>query len=174
MKFQHNKIWRWYVNRNIATQCVDLYWMGEGTNGKSFYRSFTTIEEYSIEAGEILNPDKPTLALEYEQADTLMQEMWNAGLRPKGVETGQAHVDALHKHIESLQKTVDHFMYANAMDAAGDLDQVAGSSFDKLNTDFGVLWNKVEAIQVTLNNILENMQLTKKIAESIQFEEKNT
>jgi hypothetical protein len=174
MKFQHNKVWRWYANRNIMTQKVDLYWMGEGTNGESYHRAFTTVEESCIEPGAIMSPDVPTLALDYDQADTLMQEMWNAGIRPKGVQTGQAHVDALHKHLDSLQKTVDHFMDMNSLPQMMEIPvgSIEQSPFDKLNTDFGTLWNKVEALNSTVGKIVENLQVTQKIAESLQNDEK--
>lgn len=169
MKFKHNKHWRWYVNRNIMSQKIDMYWMGEGVNGKSYFRRFKEIEEICVEEGEILNPDTPTLMLDYEEADTLMQEMWEAGIRPKDVQTGQAHVDALHKHIESLQKTVEHFMDVNSLPSMMEIEvpemtklqSIADPSpFDKLSMDFNTLWKKVQTMSDTLSGLTDSMKKT--------------
>lgn len=173
MKFQHNKNWRWYVNRNIMKQTVDLYWMGQGVNGESFHRVFTEIKETVVEQGMMHSPDQPTLEIDYEQADSLMQELWDAGVRPKGVETGQAHVDALQKHIDSLQKTVEHFMDINSLTPMEALEGMTEASpFEKLSMDFQTLWKKVDSMADTLALLITAADSAQKAAESLQKAEK--
>jgi hypothetical protein len=102
-----------------------------------------------------------------------MQEMWNAGMRPKGVDTGQAHVDALQKHIDSLQKTVEHFMDINSLTPMEALEGMTDPSpFEKLAADFGTLWKKVDAMSGSLALLITSADNAQKAAESLQKEAK--
>lgn len=151
MKFQHNKTWRWFVNRNIMTQKVDLYWMGEGVNGESYHRLFTEIKETVSEPGAIHSPGEPTLAIDYDQADTLMQEMWNAGIRPKGVNTGQSHVDSMKDHISSLQEMCRYFMETGmtlAEQGVEDTELLGPSPFDLLKKEVETLSKQFMALSL--------------------------
>ena len=151
MKFQHNKTWRWFVNRNIMKQKVELYWMGEGVNGESYHRQFTEIKETVVEAGAMHSPDVPTFDLHYEEADTLMQEMWNAGMRPKGVQSGEAHIDSMKNHIHSLQEMCRYFMESGmtlAEQGTEDLELLGPSPFDKLKEQVEALSKSFIALSI--------------------------
>jgi len=151
MKFQHNKTWRWFVNRNIMSQQIDFYWMGEGVNGESFHRRFKEVEEITVEAGAMYSPGDPTLSLDYDQADTLMQEMWSAGMRPKGVQTGEAHVDSMREHIHSLQEMCRYFMEAGmTLAEAGveDTELLGPSPFEVLKKEVTELSKQFMALSL--------------------------
>jgi hypothetical protein len=48
----------------------------------------------------------PPLVLDEKSAQNLLQELWNAGLRPNNGEGTSAQVDALKYHLEDMRKLV--------------------------------------------------------------------
>jgi hypothetical protein len=109
MNFSDNKVWRFYAEKNIANQSVDVFWMAQGVQGKSYRRAFPQVEQVEYEEG-IAHPQEPTFRLDYEEAQTLMQELWNTGLRPDGVEGTVEHVAALKVHLAAQSEVLQHFM----------------------------------------------------------------
>lgn len=109
MNFKDNKVWRFYVEKNIANQSVDVFWMAQGVQGKSYRRKFPEVEQIEYEEG-IAHPQEPTFRLDYDEAQTLMQELWNIGCRPDGVEGTVEHVAALKTHLKSQSDILQHFM----------------------------------------------------------------
>lgn len=78
-------------------------------------------EFYIKDAGKIISsvkftedPDQdaaiyrqPSMVLEDYDAQSLLQALWDAGLRPNNGESTVAHVDALKKHLEDMRKFAD-------------------------------------------------------------------
>ena len=48
----------------------------------------------------------PSLRMEYELAQKLLQALWDAGLRPNNGESSLAHVEALKCHLKDMQELV--------------------------------------------------------------------
>lgn len=57
-----------------------------------------------IEPGE--TPDGPSVVLDHEGAQRLMDELWTIGLRPRNGSGALAHVDAVQAHLEDLRRLV--------------------------------------------------------------------
>jgi len=49
----------------------------------------------------------PSMALDEDDAQALLQVLWNAGLRPNNGESTVAHVGALKQHLEDMRKFAD-------------------------------------------------------------------
>ena len=109
MKFKDNKQWRFFADRNIVSQTIDVYWMAQGIDGKSYKRDYGDPELTTAPEG-ITSVSAPTFRMDYDEAQTLLQELWNTGMRPEGVEGTVAHVDALKAHIKSQSDMLQHFM----------------------------------------------------------------
>ena len=109
MQFKDNKVWRFFAEKNIAHQTVDLYWTAQGIAGKKYNRRIEQVDEEEVDEG-VTMVGLPTLRLGYEEAQTLMQELWNCGLRPDGVGSGKAEVDAMKSHLDSMKMVLGHFM----------------------------------------------------------------
>lgn len=106
MKFADNKQWRFYAEKHLPSMMYRLYWVAEAISGQVWQRKLTA-EEFQNEPHAMANP---TMEIGYDEAITLMTELWNAGCRPVGVESTQGEVEALKAHIASQQKTVDSLL----------------------------------------------------------------
>ncbi len=106
MKFTDNKQWRFYAAKDLPSMTYQLYWMAEAISGQLYQRKLTA-EEIQNEPHAMADP---TMAISYEEATSLMTELWNAGCRPTGIESTQGEVAALKAHIASQQKTVNSLL----------------------------------------------------------------
>jgi hypothetical protein len=68
------------------------------------------------EEGAVKYTDNPTLILEYEEAQQVIQELWNLGFRPAGVESSNEYVQSLKDHIATLQAVNTFFMEVQKAD----------------------------------------------------------
>lgn len=57
-----------------------------------------------IEPG--VTPDGPSVVLDHEGAQRLMDELWTIGLRPRNGSGALAHVNAVQAHLEDLRRLV--------------------------------------------------------------------
>ncbi len=111
MKFNDNTKWKWFAEKHLQTMTVRLYNIGEALTGETKSRRFTQVEEQVHDAGVFIPPeDSVTLSLDYDEAQDVIQELWNLGFRPSGVESSNEYVQSLKDHIMTLQSTNLHFM----------------------------------------------------------------
>ena len=111
MKFNDNTKWKWFAEKHIQTMTVRLYNIGEAINGTTKTRRFKEVEEQEHEPGIFIPPDDSvTLSLDYDEAQDVIQELWNLGFRPSGVESSNEYVQSLKDHILTLQSVNLHFM----------------------------------------------------------------
>lgn len=111
MKFNDNTKWKWFAEKHLQTMTVRLYNIGEEINGKTKTRRFKEVEEQEHEPGMFIPPEESvTLSLDYDEAQDVIQELWNLGFRPSGVESSNEYVQSLKDHIATLQSTNLHFM----------------------------------------------------------------
>ena len=110
VNFKDNKVWRFFAQKNIAHQTVDVYWMAQGVGGQSFRRRFPTEEFIEYDDSLAQPANEPTCSINYDEAKSLMQELWDCGIRPDGVEGTVEHVAALKAHIKSQSDMLQHFM----------------------------------------------------------------
>lgn len=111
MKFHDNTKWKWFAEKHIASMTVRLFNIGEAVNGKTKSRRYGTVEEHVHEPGVFITPEENiALTLDYDEAREVMQELWELGIRPQGVESSSEYVQALKDHIQTLQIVNAHFM----------------------------------------------------------------
>ena len=109
MKFSNNTQWRWYADKNIASQQVRFYNVGQTPDGKLKHRAFTEVKETIAEQGDVMiDGEAVTLAVDYDEAQQIMQELWECGIRPNGIESSNEYVQSLKDHIKTLQNQVAH------------------------------------------------------------------
>lgn len=125
MQFKDNKVWSFFVEKNIVQHSIDLYWMAQGVNGKSYRRKVKEVEDEELDEGMSMHPDGPSLRLDYDEAQTLMQSLWEAGVRPNGVGSGKDEVDAMKEHLNTMKMVLGHFMQMQNHGVESDLyDQI--------------------------------------------------
>jgi|Cruoilmetagenom7_1024161.scaffolds.fasta_scaffold01557_7 hypothetical protein len=113
MKFNDNTKWRWFAEKSITHQRVHLFNVGETISGKTRTRQFKEAEEQEHEQGMFIPPDEAaTLALDYDEARDVMQELWNLGFRPMGIESSNEYIQSLKDHIKTLHHQVQHLQGA--------------------------------------------------------------
>lgn len=73
------------------------------------HRQYLEVKETVAEQGAyIVDQDAVTLAVDYDEAQQIMQELWECGIRPNGVESSNEYVQSLKDHIKTLQNQVAH------------------------------------------------------------------
>jgi hypothetical protein len=116
MKYNDNTVWRWFADKKIAMMKVHLWQVGETPTGKLKRREIVEFSEHINEEGAVKYTDNPTLILEYEEAQQVIQELWNLGFRPAGVESSNEYVQSLKDHIATLQAVNTFFMEVQKAD----------------------------------------------------------
>ena len=91
-----------YVNRNIATQGIEVFMIKEDRDGRNYVTFEYKLEP--IDNTHETHSHLPSLFFTYDEADELMTELWNAGIRPANGTGAGAHVDALKDHLKDLRK----------------------------------------------------------------------
>lgn len=93
-----------YVERNIRRNCLQLFGIvGERGEYISRISSLNCVKEYADEAGSV--GDGSFLQLSIEEATVLMNELWNAGVRPRDVGS-PGELSAVKFHLEDMRKLV--------------------------------------------------------------------
>lgn len=99
--------YQWYAQKRLQTQAIELLLVNEHNGVRSYGQPINIIlkdeEPSSIFDGE------PTLKLFEGAAQSLLQALWDIGLRPNSGEGVSAHVDAL-KHSIYFAETVANRM----------------------------------------------------------------
>ena len=92
-----------FGNYNAMRNAVELYIKTDG--GKRFVSSLTISVEDITEASKSQIRD-PSWSLGMSEAQSLMQVLWNSGLRPNNGEGTNAQADSIKYHLEDMRKLV--------------------------------------------------------------------
>lgn len=90
------------IQYNPMNGTFDLF----GTVRDGERRGVLKYPEYSLKEHEPGTYLDPTLRLQPEQAQRLMDELWRAGLRPNDGDGGPAQVNALRLHLNDMRAIV--------------------------------------------------------------------
>ena len=97
------------VERSLAEHAVKLFVFRSHAGGDlSIYLPMADMEK--IELGAVVAPHKPTIVLTFEEAQSLMDELWIAGIRPEGHKHPDGQIEAMRDHIEDLRKAFNKLM----------------------------------------------------------------
>jgi hypothetical protein len=88
------------VERVVWSDLYDVYAKVQ-RNGQAFALSADVVNETAVPGGGMW---PKFLSLDSEDAQQLMNALWDAGLRPANGESSKAHVDALKAHLEDMRK----------------------------------------------------------------------
>lgn len=92
----------WYASRNFDCWCVDLFVSLSNPTGRLVADPiYFTMSEHKP---GIMR--KPTFQLEMDEAQKLMQSLWEAGIRPNHGEGASGHLDSVKYHLEDMRKLV--------------------------------------------------------------------
>jgi hypothetical protein len=73
------------------------------------HRAFETVKETVVDYGtSTIDTEAVTFAVDYDEAQQIMQELWECGVRPNGIESSNEYVQSLKDHIKTLQNQVAH------------------------------------------------------------------
>lgn len=99
-----NKSFQFYVERNLMKHGIAIYARKPSTNGGVFYAApltFNKVEE-GDEVSELMLVDK-------ESATQLMNELWNAGIRPNDIGS-PGELAAIKAHLKDMRDIVFDLM----------------------------------------------------------------
>lgn len=85
------------------TLAVDLYWMAETPAGHK-WRRYLTVEEEEVKEDELTIPHGPTMTLTLDEAQTLMDELWHAGMRPSNIGDPNARIEQYKDEVKWLRE----------------------------------------------------------------------
>ncbi len=77
-----------------------------GTDGLLMMASPPVIDR-QIQEGELIGD--PTIRLNDNEAQMLMNELWKAGVRPQNGEGNPGHLGAVGDHLQDMRKLVNHY-----------------------------------------------------------------
>ena len=95
---------QWWGQYNPSLMKYTLQAIKHTTSGERF----AIFMECKTEPLEGATTHSPTLALEPEEAQSLFNALWGAGLRPRDGQGGLAHTDAQAAHIADLRAIALH------------------------------------------------------------------
>ena len=97
---------KWWGHYNSAMIRYEFQCIRTNENGR--FGIYATFEYEKIDTGSksLVTSREPTLVLEPEDAQSLMNALWNAGLRPLDGQGGLAHTNAQAAHIADLRAIV--------------------------------------------------------------------
>lgn len=97
---EHNNALKFYINRNMSSDCFDLYLKRLDRNdGVTIAQN---LQFFKFPIGSIV---PPLLGLREEEAQNLLEELWATGLRPKEVGTA-GQLASVKYHLEDMRKLV--------------------------------------------------------------------
>jgi len=92
--------------KNPASRKVEIFAKQKRYNGQVSYWKNVIVETVSEN-----DPDyspavyaPPPMQFSYEDAQSLMDALWDAGIKPSGGEGHTAHIRALNDHLDSMKK----------------------------------------------------------------------
>lgn len=90
------------VDKNFAALGYSVY-IFEQTNGR--ISICEDIIMRTLEEGQLANPK---ITLRESQAQQLMDDLWNAGIRPTSAKIHEGTVEAINRHLEDMRKISGH------------------------------------------------------------------
>ena len=109
MKFQSSVKWRWYAGKDLSSMTYQLYLMGDGVHGEVFQKRFPNETVDQHEPG-VISDDGPTMTLDYDEAQFMMDQLFEAGIKPANMGPSVGQLTAMQEHIDSLRKIIDQLM----------------------------------------------------------------
>lgn len=88
--------------QNPAAKTLDL-WIREGNATQNVVTNVSLTIESSAESPVMT---EPSMRLSRESAQSLMDALWDAGVKPSGGEGHTAHIRALNAHLEDMRTLV--------------------------------------------------------------------
>lgn len=92
--------------KNPASRKVEIFGRQKDYNGHTSYIRSVTVETISADDenynSAVYTP--PPIQLSEESAQSLMDALWDAGVKPSGGEGHTAHIRALNDHLTTLKK----------------------------------------------------------------------
>jgi hypothetical protein len=88
-----------YATKNIAGVSYDIY----GRQGGAIM--LPVVFEMDTKVDNNTYHD-PSMRFSFDDAQSLFQSLWDAGLRPNNGESSMAHVEAMRYHLEDMRKLV--------------------------------------------------------------------
>jgi hypothetical protein len=98
-----------YVFKNWVRETIDLHIVETNLETGERFLMTNAMFQKMEEAQSLFDIDDP-VRLRMEEAQELMNELWNAGLRPHDVRDINDVVSAKDKHIDDLRKVLDGFL----------------------------------------------------------------
>jgi len=92
-----------HAQRNPAVRGVDLWVMTGKDGAKQIYQNVTMTK---VNITDRAFNSLPTISLSNEAAQSLMDALWEAGVKPSGGEGHTAHIRALNAHLEDMRRLV--------------------------------------------------------------------
>jgi hypothetical protein len=98
-----NTKYKFFAIRNTATDDIELYGKNIHRNSSIKFGAISPIIITDIEIGERFDP---FIRVTDSDAQNLMDELWNIGLRPAGGRGSAGQLDAIKYHLEDMRKLV--------------------------------------------------------------------
>lgn len=95
-----------FAHKNICRRAVEIVLIDQSHGRESVARPVNFIFD-ALEDGQIV---EPTMAIRLEDAELLMQALWDAGFRPNNGAGSSAEADALRKHIAFAERVADRLL----------------------------------------------------------------
>jgi hypothetical protein len=92
------------ASRNHMRNGVDI-WIAEGNRKQNLVTDMTMRIEPFDDIDMSLIRD-PSMVLSLDSAQSLMDALWDAGVKPSGGEGHTAHIRALNAHLDDMRKLV--------------------------------------------------------------------
>jgi hypothetical protein len=100
---------KWHGQYSIVRRAVELACFRHVGAETHVVESFT-VHERTVKEGELV---EPALVLDLDEAQTLLQALWDSGLRPNNGEGSSGQVAALKDHLADMRKIA--FMRVNPL-----------------------------------------------------------
>ena len=104
---QDNKVWRWFAQRNLPHNSIDLFLMAESVSGGKLFKRKVSYTEISYESSQTDVVDElPSMRLHPDEARMLMDAMWAEGVRPTKVGDEQARIEQYQSEVKFLRTVI--------------------------------------------------------------------
>lgn len=98
-----------YVHRALWTDSFEFLLVDKSPSGTAIGNA---VEMRTVSEGAIAEETYPTFRLSYDAAQVLLNELWNAGLRPQDGSGSSGEIAATQKHLQDMReiatKLLDH------------------------------------------------------------------
>ena len=111
---------KWHCTFNFPRRCYDLYLSMKTGNLSDPYNTFKYATEISFVENDLDREIEPFLSLEQDQAQELMDMLWDAGLRPAGAAGSAGQLGAVENHLADMRKMVFESFLPTYCDVAKD------------------------------------------------------